>query len=323
MNRDCTALQTIAAPKTPAEHDAANRALGDRFVRALAAEKALLDRSLPTSAPFVLAAIMYHRNEETGRAWPAYGRIQELTGYGTRTIELAISALIEAGYIFTERRAPKPGARALRLYGLCEVRLVDIDAAVTAAVDAIKRQAAEKASKAGTAEFCGPRKAKKQASRDPRTRKFTAGTAEFCIAGTAEYFDRNTSSEPTVSEVILDDDLSVAAHATSSSSNALPISVVGDVPFADSEHASRRELARVGYSTPTEAQINLMRGEIVSCLSKFGPGKGYSTPAEWFRARFVPRLMGAIRKAANETLTTGRKVDDDYARRLAMFGGGQ
>ena len=42
------------------DDDAANAALGFRFVRALAVERAALDPTLPKACTFVLAAITYH-----------------------------------------------------------------------------------------------------------------------------------------------------------------------------------------------------------------------------------------------------------------------
>lgn len=305
-------LTTPASLMTPDEHDAANNALGRRFVRALAAEKALLDHSLPASAPFVLAAIMYHQNESIGRAYPSYAKIQEITGYSSRTIETAILALKAGGYIFTERRAPFPGRRALTLYGLCQVRMIDIDAVVTAAVNEIKRQAAEKDSQAGTAENCGPRN---------RPRR-EAGTAKFCTAGTAEKLQQKPSSDGTHKKGYRGDDETKAAREGSSSGNLVTV-VSSEVVFDDSEDAARFELLRLGYAEPNQPQIDLLRGEIVACMAKFVSGCGYSSPAAWFRARFAPRLTTKVRVAANAVPETGNSVADAVARRLAQNGGVQ
>ena len=132
------------AARRRAEYDAANAVTGFRFVRALAVEKAALDPGLSPKCVFVLAAISYFMNSTTGRAWPGYRRIAELTGYGVDSIERAIRELKAANYLFTERKAPPTGGRALVQYGLGPIYPNDIDemltAAVTAAVDEIQRR---------------------------------------------------------------------------------------------------------------------------------------------------------------------------------------
>lgn len=132
---------------------------------------------------------------------------------------------------------------------------------------------------------------------------------------------KNSLQELTAREVTIADDLTVAAREVSSSSNSLSILNAGEVQFGDSEQSAIWELARLGYAEPTEAQVVLIRADIVGCLSKFGPGKGYRSPADWFRARFAPRLTAALKKASTETPTTGNSVADAIARRFAQIGG--
>lgn len=125
------------AAKERAQHDAANAATGFRFVRALAVEKAALDRGLSSKCVFVLAAISHFMNSTTGRAWPSYRRIAELTGYSEDSIERAIRELKATNYLFTERKAPPTGGRAVVQYGLGAICPNDIDEMLTAAVTAV------------------------------------------------------------------------------------------------------------------------------------------------------------------------------------------
>ena len=119
---------------TPYQHDAINNEVGFRFVRALAVEKAVLETRLKPSDSKVLAAISYFMNGQTKRAWPSYERIAEITGYSEDGIDRSIRNLKRAGYLFTERKAPITGGRALVHYGLSAVRLTDLNEMVTAAV---------------------------------------------------------------------------------------------------------------------------------------------------------------------------------------------
>ena len=117
-----------------------NGALGFRFVRALAVEKAALDANLLPAAVRVLAAILYFMNNTTKRAWPSYERIHEITGYSRDTIERAIRQLIGSGYLFRERNAPITGGRALVHYGLRALHPSHIDRMISAAVEEFRRQ---------------------------------------------------------------------------------------------------------------------------------------------------------------------------------------
>ncbi len=125
------------------EHDQKNAELGFRFVRALAVEKAALDSRLKPAAVRVLAAISFFMNNQVRRAWPSYARIAELTGYSPTSIEGAIRDLKAAGYVFTERKAPITGGRALVHYGLCSIEPSDIGEMVAAAVAELRRQQAD------------------------------------------------------------------------------------------------------------------------------------------------------------------------------------
>ncbi len=136
-------ITTQTETRTPDDHDRANAALGFRFVRALAVEKAALDRNISHSAVRVLATISYFLNSETGRAWPGFGIIADVSGLCTKTIQRSIAELKAAGFLFTERRSPITGGRALVHYGLTEVRMADIDEAVTAAVETLKAKRSE------------------------------------------------------------------------------------------------------------------------------------------------------------------------------------
>lgn len=118
--------------------DRANAALGFRFVRALAVEKAVLDPRLSGAAVKVLAAISYFMDSSSQRAWPSWATIQEVAGISERTMTEALQSLKAHGYVFTERRAPIGGGRAIVHYALGEVRIGDLDAVVTAAVTAYR-----------------------------------------------------------------------------------------------------------------------------------------------------------------------------------------
>ena len=121
------------------DHDAANAALGFRFVRALAVEKAALDRGLSKSCTFILAAISSHMNAQCRRAWPGYQTIAQMTGYSEDVIDKSIRELERAGYIFRERKAPITGGRALVHYGLQEIRLDNYQRVITDVVLEMRR----------------------------------------------------------------------------------------------------------------------------------------------------------------------------------------
>ncbi len=127
------------SPQEREEHDRANSELGARFVRALAAEKAINDKRLDPASLRVFGAILYHMNSASQRAWPGYRKIGEITGYSDVAIERSIRQLKAAGYIFAQRRAPVSGGRAIVHYGLQRVRPSDIDEIVTAAVTEYRR----------------------------------------------------------------------------------------------------------------------------------------------------------------------------------------
>ena len=151
--------ETSGDRPTPAEHDAANAAVGFRFVRALAVEKAALDRELPPACTRVLAALSYFMNDKTKRAWPSYRTIADLTGYGQDTIDRTIRQLKSAGYLFTERRAPIAGGRALVHYGLGAIQPQDIQDMVAAAIKELRRResgSADSAKKSGVSRKLTP-----------------------------------------------------------------------------------------------------------------------------------------------------------------------
>lgn len=141
---------------TPAQHDAANAALGFRFIRALAVEKAVFDPRLKPKDIRTLAALSYFMNSQTMRAWPSYERISEITGYTHEAIERGIKNLIACGYIFRERRAPITGGRALVHYGLRAVSFQDIDDIIAAAVAQIR--ANTESGKSGRSRLTPPKK---------------------------------------------------------------------------------------------------------------------------------------------------------------------
>lgn len=136
-----SAIDEVARKPLPVDaehHDVPNAALGFRFVRALAVEKAVLDPRLTPKEIRVLAAISYHMNARIMRAWPSYKRISEIVGYTHETIERAIKNLIDCGYLFRERRAPITGGRALVHYGLKSMTFDDIEVVITAAVEHLR-----------------------------------------------------------------------------------------------------------------------------------------------------------------------------------------
>lgn len=141
--KGCSAMKNHQPNTSPSlkEHDAANNALGFRFVRALAVEKAVLDPRLAPREVRVLAAIAHHMNATTMRAWPSYRKISEIVGYADEVIERAIKNLVLYDYIFREpnRRAPYPGARAMVHYGLKAVSFDDIELVIAAAVAQIQK----------------------------------------------------------------------------------------------------------------------------------------------------------------------------------------
>ncbi|HML28722.1 MAG TPA: helix-turn-helix domain-containing protein, partial [Hyphomicrobium sp.] len=122
------------APIGSRHYEASNTAHSFRFARALAVEKAVLDPRLAPKDIRVLAAIAYHMNEKTRRAWPSYERISQIVGYTPEVIERAIKILLVCGYIFRDRHAPITGGRAVVHYGLGAVGFDDIEEVVTAAV---------------------------------------------------------------------------------------------------------------------------------------------------------------------------------------------
>lgn len=115
---------------TGEDHDRMNAEVGFRFVRAIAVEKAALDRELTPVAIRVLAVICYFMNNTVRRAWPGYAMISEVSGYSQSSIESAVRELKSRGYLFSERRAPITGGRALVHYGLCSIGPADIDAQI-------------------------------------------------------------------------------------------------------------------------------------------------------------------------------------------------
>lgn len=141
-------------PYARVHHDGKNEALSFRFLRAIAVEKAALDRDLPRACTFILAAILHFMNSQAERAWPSYQKIAELTGYSEDVIDKSIRKLKRAGYIFTERRSPITGGRALVHYGLRAVHPRDIDQMIAAAVAELRSRASNKT---GPAENSGVR----------------------------------------------------------------------------------------------------------------------------------------------------------------------
>lgn len=122
------------------EDDRINDETGFRFVRALASQKASLDRRLTLADIRVLGALSYFMNTGTRRAWPSYKLLAELTGLAEVSVRRSITSLKENGYIFTERKARRPGERAISHYGLRGIKSEDLDALVTAAVGEIRQR---------------------------------------------------------------------------------------------------------------------------------------------------------------------------------------
>lgn len=178
------------------EHDAANSALGFRFVRALAVEKAVLDPRLAPKEVRVLAAIAYHMNATTMRAWPSYQKLSEIVGYQDEVIERAIKNLISYDYIFREprRRAPYPGARAMVHYGLKAVSFDDIEHVIAAAVAQIQKN---EASKRGHARLIPTRKSGLGSALSPIKKSgSTSDPAQKIAADPDILVVRNPNEEP-------------------------------------------------------------------------------------------------------------------------------
>jgi hypothetical protein len=181
---------------SPAHHDTANTAIGFRFVRALAVEKAALDPRLAPSEVRVLAAISYFMNSITMRAWPSYRTISEIVGYTDDVIERAIKNLIAYRYIFREphRRAPAPGMRAVIHYGLHAVSFDDIEAVIAAAVAQIKKNEEQKS---GRSRLIPLRKSASDEKLIPTKRSGSEVDPDILIAADPDHsIVRNPGEEP-------------------------------------------------------------------------------------------------------------------------------
>ena len=298
---DSTTLQTIAAPITPTEHDAINSETAFRFIRAIAVERAALDQSLDPSCIRVLAAISYFMHSETRRAWPGYERISEITGYSADRIERAIKRLKLAGYIFSDRRSPISGGRALVHYGLNGIRPRDIDDMVTAAILAMRAKAAHPGEKNGVT---SPRQKERGDNSDPGV---------FAASDPVVFADSN----PIRNEPYRKREEGTPQQSALVVFNAEP-------PFADTEQSARVELARIEIGQPTDSQVLRMRSEIVGCLDRHAAEGKRGTPQAWFRSKWVNQqfFIAALAKAAHEGPLTGNSVADTNARRTAMMFGG-
>lgn len=180
---------------SPTQHDFQNAELGFRFIRALAVEKAALDRELPRACTFILAAISYFMNSQTKRAWPSYQTIAELTGYSEDVIDRSIRELKRAGYIFTERKAPITGGRALVHYGLGAIHPRDIDQMIAAAVEELRRSGSQKsdpAKKSGVRAKLTP----------PKTADPKADPAKFSTSDPAKFPPQEPyKKEPSIKKI--------------------------------------------------------------------------------------------------------------------------
>lgn len=301
MDDDCMALQPVEARKTPAEHDAINSETAFRFIRAIAVEKAALDQSLDPACIRVLAALSYFMHSDTRRAWPGYERISEITGYSYDTIERAIKRLKAKGYIFSERRSPISGGRALVHYGLNGIRPRDIDDMVTAAIMAMRANAddAHPGKKSGVT---SPRQKERGEISDPGV---------FAASDPGVFADSNPiRKEPS------------ERSGRPLPQTAMAISQSPEEPhFADTDQSARFELARIGHDNPTPTQILRMRAEIVGCIDRHGAECKRGSAQAWFRSKWVaqPFFREAISKAAEERVTTGNAVIDriDRVERMA------
>ncbi|PPC84974.1 MAG: hypothetical protein CTY31_12295 [Hyphomicrobium sp.] len=300
MECENTHLQTFAAPMSPAEHDAINSETAFRFIRAIAVEKAALDQNLDPSCIRVLAAISYFMHSGTRRAWPGYERIAEITGYSFDRIERAIKRLKCAGYIFSQRRSPISGGRALVHYGLNGIRPRDVDDMVTAAILAMRgnAEAAHPGKKSGVT---SPRQKEQGDNSDPGV--FTASDPGVFADSNPirkEPFSKREGEPPQQTALIICD---------------------SEPPFADTEQSSRYELARIGIENPTNNQVRRMRSEIVGCIDRHAVDQKRGTPQAWFRSKWVtqPWFWADIAKAVHEELSTGNTVVDrvDRLSRLA------
>lgn len=133
----------------PEDHDAANRELGARFVKAMKVEAAALDQRLTEIDIRVLAALTYCLNSDRLRAWPSLMTISDLTGYHEDRIKSSLRALEGFGYIFRERKAIDKGQRAVVQYGLTRPDFTELEAVLTAAIHAIRVDVEARALRAG------------------------------------------------------------------------------------------------------------------------------------------------------------------------------
>ena len=284
---------------TPQQHDAVNAALGFRFIRALAVEKAALDRTLSPACVRILAGISYFMNSQIKRAWPSYKRISEITGYSEDVIDKSIRRLKVAGYLFTERRAPVTGGRALVHYGLAALHPSDIDSMISDAVSKLRRNA--------EAQSAHPAKKSGAKLTPPKRAKWVSDPAIFVPSDPAVIIPQEPSKEePQV--IRTGGPFSIAARAYDEKPPCDDVKLVvldqGRDVVADGNSIAK-VLARLGVANPTKSR----RAKVADTLTKAalqwkgmdGRHPRYKTLSDWFVAEWLPGLRADLEKLADAT----------------------
>lgn len=99
----------------------ANQEVSFWFLKGAACVRACRDPALKRSSLHVYAVLMQHMSAAHQWGWPSYATIQRETGLSEDGVQRAIKQLRDQGYIFTTKKAPPQGGRALVHYGLGSV----------------------------------------------------------------------------------------------------------------------------------------------------------------------------------------------------------
>ena len=103
--------------------------------------RAIRDPSLPRRHRIVLAEVILAMNTKSGMAFPGYAFLAERTGYSIDTIRVTIHDLVaKFGYLTSSRRAPEPGKRALAHYTIVRPTVEEMQAAIAAHVQELRKQ---------------------------------------------------------------------------------------------------------------------------------------------------------------------------------------
>lgn len=100
--------------------------------------RAVRDPALSHRHRLVVAELIAMSNSTTGVCFPGRRALAEATGYTEAGIAKTIYELVEWGYVVSERRAPEPGRRPLAHYSIVKPTAEDLQAAITAHIQAIR-----------------------------------------------------------------------------------------------------------------------------------------------------------------------------------------